>query len=179
MEIEESPISAASVAGLKNISLLQSTASVTDCGNKNKFLLRADTYSRDNRCTPTIETNLAKNVLHCKQLLNKDNKHGNCIQLTFNEGDINKADETVIYIKNDLNYMYEIIEINSTFIVKLTKGTRGLGLSVTGGIDSTGSWPGLIRIKRLFPHQPASSMLKKTTLTMDTSITAQNEEIIH
>ncbi|KAJ8911469.1 hypothetical protein NQ315_015236 [Exocentrus adspersus] len=45
----------------------------------------------------------------------------------------------------------------STFIVKLTKGTRGLGLSVTGGIDSTGSWPGLIRIKRLFPHQPASA----------------------
>ncbi|KAJ8974190.1 hypothetical protein NQ317_007574, partial [Molorchus minor] len=66
----------------------------------------------------------------------------------------------------------------STFIVKLTKGTRGLGLSVTGGIDSTGSWPGLIRIKRLFPHQPAQCS-KKTTLTMDTSITAQNEEIIH
>lgn len=45
----------------------------------------------------------------------------------------------------------------STFIVKLTKSSRGLGLSVTGGIDSGGSWPGLIRIKRLFPHQPASA----------------------
>lgn len=28
---------------------------------------------------------------------------------------------------------------------------------MTGGIDTGGSWPGLIRIKRLFPHQPASS----------------------
>jgi C-terminal processing protease CtpA/Prc len=45
----------------------------------------------------------------------------------------------------------------STFVVKLTKSSRGLGLSVTGGIDSGGSWPGLIRIKRLFPHQPASA----------------------
>ncbi|KAF7274935.1 hypothetical protein GWI33_012402, partial [Rhynchophorus ferrugineus] len=45
----------------------------------------------------------------------------------------------------------------STFAVKLAKGSRGLGLSVTGGIDSAGSWPGLVRIKRLFPHQPASS----------------------
>lgn len=45
----------------------------------------------------------------------------------------------------------------STFMVKLTKGSRGLGLSVTGGIESGGSWPGLIRIKRLFPHQPASA----------------------
>nr|CAD7595215.1 unnamed protein product [Timema genevievae] len=31
----------------------------------------------------------------------------------------------------------------------------GLGLSVTGGVDTTEQWPGLIRIKRLFPHQPA------------------------
>ncbi|XP_057659904.1 uncharacterized protein LOC130896122 isoform X2 [Diorhabda carinulata] len=52
---------------------------------------------------------------------------------------------------------YPFITPESTFVVKLTKGSRGLGLSVTGGIDSTGSWPGLIRIKRLFPHQPASA----------------------
>lgn len=41
------------------------------------------------------------------------------------------------------------------FEVRLTKGTRGLGLSVTGGADSTEPWPGLVRVKRLFPHQPA------------------------
>ncbi|XP_044756941.1 uncharacterized protein LOC123315343 isoform X2 [Coccinella septempunctata] len=51
---------------------------------------------------------------------------------------------------------YPFITPESTFLVKLNKGSRGLGLSVTGGIDSGGSWPGLIRIKRLFPHQPAS-----------------------
>ncbi|XP_017773802.1 PREDICTED: disks large homolog 1-like [Nicrophorus vespilloides] len=45
----------------------------------------------------------------------------------------------------------------STFCVSLAKGSRGLGLSVTGGTDSGGSWPGLIRVKRLFPHQPAAS----------------------
>lgn len=49
------------------------------------------------------------------------------------------------------------IFVESTFAVTLAKGSRGLGLSVTGGIDSGGSWPGLIRVKRLFPHQPAAS----------------------
>lgn len=44
---------------------------------------------------------------------------------------------------------------DSTFTVTLMKGTRGLGLSVTGGVDTEEPWPGLIRIKRLFPHQPA------------------------
>ncbi|XP_066253712.1 uncharacterized protein [Euwallacea similis] len=52
---------------------------------------------------------------------------------------------------------YPFITPESTFTVKLTKGSRGLGLSVTGGIESGGSWPGLVRIKRLFPHQPAST----------------------
>ncbi|XP_049820351.1 uncharacterized protein LOC109609094 isoform X2 [Aethina tumida] len=52
---------------------------------------------------------------------------------------------------------YPFITPESTFCVKLLKGSRGLGLSVTGGVDSTGAWPGLIRIKRLFPHQPAST----------------------
>jgi hypothetical protein len=44
----------------------------------------------------------------------------------------------------------------ATFQVGLLKGGRGLGLSVTGGVDSAEQWPGLIRIKRLFPDQPAS-----------------------
>ncbi|KAF6213746.1 hypothetical protein GE061_011468 [Apolygus lucorum] len=40
----------------------------------------------------------------------------------------------------------------SIFNVMVKKGSGGLGLSVAGGEP----WPGLIRIKRLFPHQPAS-----------------------
>lgn len=43
----------------------------------------------------------------------------------------------------------------NTFEARLEKGSRGLGLSVTGGIDTADQHPGLIRIKRLFPHQPA------------------------
>lgn len=41
--------------------------------------------------------------------------------------------------------------------MQITKGPRGLGLSVSGGIDSNAAFPGLIRIKRLFPHQVAWS----------------------
>ncbi|XP_071051567.1 tyrosine-protein phosphatase non-receptor type 13-like isoform X2 [Onthophagus taurus] len=57
----------------------------------------------------------------------------------------------------ELHSCYPFITPESTFTVSLSKGSRGLGLSVTGGVDSGGSWPGLIRVKRLFPHQPASS----------------------
>ena len=37
----------------------------------------------------------------------------------------------------------------------MLKSSQGLGLSVAGGVDSGDQWPGLIRIKRLFVHQPA------------------------
>lgn len=42
-----------------------------------------------------------------------------------------------------------------TFAVQISKGPRGLGLSVSGGSDTNSAFPGLIRIKRLFPHQAA------------------------
>ena len=45
--------------------------------------------------------------------------------------------------------------IDCTFVVQITKGARGLGLSISGGVDSNAAFPGLIRIKRLFPHQAA------------------------
>lgn len=35
------------------------------------------------------------------------------------------------------------------------RGPSGFGLSVDGGIDTTTAFRGLIRIKRLFPYQPA------------------------
>ncbi|EAT39828.1 AAEL008400-PA [Aedes aegypti] len=44
---------------------------------------------------------------------------------------------------------------HTVFLVQVPKGTRGLGLSVSGGSDSSAPFPGLIRIKRLFPHQAA------------------------
>nr|XP_029736242.1 uncharacterized protein LOC109397657 isoform X2 [Aedes albopictus] len=50
---------------------------------------------------------------------------------------------------------YGFITKDTVFLVQVPKGTRGLGLSVSGGSDSTAPFPGLIRIKRLFPHQAA------------------------
>lgn len=47
--------------------------------------------------------------------------------------------------------------LDCTFNVEIVKGLGGLGLSVSGGIDSSDPYPGLIRIKRLFPHQAAVS----------------------
>lgn len=41
------------------------------------------------------------------------------------------------------------------FAVQVPKGPRGLGLSVSGGVDTNAAFPGLIRIKRLFPNQSA------------------------
>lgn len=63
--------------------------------------------------------------------------------------------QILFFVKSLSNLPFCFLE--STFVVKLAKGSRGLGLSVTGGIEGGGSWPGLIRIKRLFPHQPASA----------------------
>ncbi|XP_049286012.1 uncharacterized protein LOC125765140 isoform X2 [Anopheles funestus] len=50
---------------------------------------------------------------------------------------------------------YSFITKDSIFFVQVSKGSRGLGFSVSGGTDSSAPYPGLIRIKRLFPHQAA------------------------
>lgn len=50
---------------------------------------------------------------------------------------------------------FYLIISDCTFNVEIIKGPRGLGLSVSGGIDSSAPYPGLVRIKRLFPHQAA------------------------
>lgn len=46
-----------------------------------------------------------------------------------------------------------ILNVDCCFAVQITKGPGGLGLSVSGGVDSNSAFPGLIRIKRLFPGQ--------------------------
>ncbi|XP_059612237.1 uncharacterized protein LOC132258781 isoform X2 [Phlebotomus argentipes] len=53
------------------------------------------------------------------------------------------------------NLGYAFITKDCTFSVEITKGPRGLGLSISGGAESSAVFPGLIRIKRLFPHQAA------------------------
>ncbi|GAB0090622.1 uncharacterized protein DMENIID0001_053620 [Sergentomyia squamirostris] len=53
------------------------------------------------------------------------------------------------------NLGYNFITKDCTFPVQITKGPRGLGISISGGVESNSTFPGLIRIKRLFPHQAA------------------------
>jgi len=55
----------------------------------------------------------------------------------------------------DLTSKYSFITRETTTEVSFLKSSQGLGLSVAGGVDSGDQWPGLIRIKRLFVHQPA------------------------
>lgn len=55
---------------------------------------------------------------------------------------------------------FPLLILDCTFNVEIVKGLGGLGLSVSGGIDSSDPYPGLIRIKRLFPHQAAVSYNK-------------------
>lgn len=52
-------------------------------------------------------------------------------------------------------FFYVFFFPDCTFAVQISKGPRGLGLSVSGGSDTNSAFPGLIRIKRLFPHQAA------------------------
>uniref|UniRef100_A0A336LIM6 CSON002927 protein n=1 Tax=Culicoides sonorensis TaxID=179676 RepID=A0A336LIM6_CULSO len=62
------------------------------------------------------------------------------------------------YVVENESQKYDFITKDSIFSVHIVKGPRGLGLSVSGGIDSNAPFPGLIRIKRLFPHQAAWSV---------------------
>ncbi|KAL0274552.1 UNVERIFIED_CONTAM: hypothetical protein PYX00_002652 [Menopon gallinae] len=53
------------------------------------------------------------------------------------------------------NGQFPFVTKENTYEARLEKGSRGLGLSVTGGVDTAEKYPGLIRIKRIFPNQPA------------------------
>lgn len=59
-------------------------------------------------------------------------------------------------LKKNIIFFYFLF-LDCCFHVEITKDPRGLGLSVSGGTDSNAAFPGLIRIKRLFPHQVAWS----------------------
>ncbi|XP_026473111.1 tyrosine-protein phosphatase non-receptor type 13-like isoform X2 [Ctenocephalides felis] len=68
---------------------------------------------------------------------------------------LGESSRRVAPVDGDPHDIYPFITPECTFTVTVTKGPRGLGLSVSGGTDSRGACPGLIRVKRLFPHQPA------------------------
>ncbi|CAL8080934.1 unnamed protein product [Orchesella dallaii] len=51
--------------------------------------------------------------------------------------------------------MPQFVAPEYVFEVRLIRDHRGLGLSVTGGLDSQETYPGLIRVKKVFPMGPA------------------------
>lgn len=62
------------------------------------------------------------------------------------------------YMPNSFIYYFSFrinLISDCCFAVQVPKGPRGLGLSVSGGVDTNAAFPGLIRIKRLFPNQSA------------------------
>lgn len=59
-----------------------------------------------------------------------------------------------LYVKFIYENRFDFVS-DCCFAVQVPKGPRGLGLSVSGGVDTNAAFPGLIRIKRLFPNQSA------------------------
>ncbi|XP_023345090.1 tyrosine-protein phosphatase non-receptor type 13 [Eurytemora carolleeae] len=49
----------------------------------------------------------------------------------------------------------EISQSQNTFEVSIKRNSLGLGFSITGGLDAPSPWTNLIRIKKIFPLQPA------------------------
>lgn len=79
----------------------------------------------------------------------------------------------VLNLATNLNY--NSFRTDCCFTVDVFRGSSGFGLSLDGGIDTTTAFRGLIRIKRLFPYQPAweTGMIR----TGDILLRANNERL--
>ena len=61
-----------------------------------------------------------------------------------------------IRIRFNYSTLKAFVSLSATlFEVTVIKNSRGLGLSMTGGIESTSPWAGLVRIKKIYPQTPA------------------------
>ena len=49
----------------------------------------------------------------------------------------------------------EFSDISNTFEVEIKRNSLGLGFSISGGPDAPSPWTNLIRVKKIFPLQPA------------------------
>jgi len=49
----------------------------------------------------------------------------------------------------------EFSDLNNTFEVEIKRNSLGLGFSISGGPDAPSPWTNLIRVKKIFPLQPA------------------------
>lgn len=74
------------------------------------------------------------------------------------EGNCNKkqlpAQEPTLKMSNAL-LVPEFSDISNTFEVEIKRNSLGLGFSISGGPDAPSPWTNLIRVKKIFPLQPA------------------------
>ena len=49
----------------------------------------------------------------------------------------------------------EFSDFNNTFEVEIKRNSLGLGFSIDGGPDAPAPWTNLVRVKKIFPLQPA------------------------
>ena len=49
----------------------------------------------------------------------------------------------------------EFSDFNNTFEVEIKRNSLGLGFSIDGGPEAPAPWTNLIRVKKIFPLQPA------------------------
>ena len=49
----------------------------------------------------------------------------------------------------------EFSDFNNTFEVEIKRNSLGLGFSIDGGPEASAPWTNLVRVKKIFPLQPA------------------------
>ena len=52
-------------------------------------------------------------------------------------------------------FVPEFSDFNNTFEVEIKRNSLGLGFSIDGGPDAAAPWTNLVRVKKIFPLQPA------------------------
>ena len=56
---------------------------------------------------------------------------------------------------NNTLFVPEFSDFNNTFEVEIKRNSLGLGFSIDGGPDAPAPWTNLVRVKKIFPLQPA------------------------
>merc|ERR1719348_2827151 len=81
-------------------------------------------------------------------LMERKMKEGNCIKKQT------VSQETTSKMSNAL-LVPEFSDFSNTFEVEIKRNSLGLGFSICGGPEAPAPWTNLIRVKKIFPLQPA------------------------
>merc|ERR1719431_987632 len=83
-------------------------------------------------------------------LVERKMKEGNCMKKQLHP----QSQEHTSKMSNAL-LVPEFSDISNTFEVEIKRNSLGLGFSISGGPDAPSPWTNLIRVKKIFPLQPA------------------------